>query len=115
MAFIQSDHHSVDEPGYKAVTPAARCALATAATSFPGSSTIPWRNPAVRKRSRVLIRHHTGPGNTLYIGGEGASTAQGYPLALGQVLDLPVTPGVIALAVTGAQISNTGIRTLEAG
>ncbi len=115
MAFTQSDHHSVDEAGYKAVTPAARCALATDATSIPGSSTIPLRNPVVRKRSRLLIRHHTGPGNTLYIGGEGVSTAQGYPLALGQVLDLPLTPGVAVTAVTGAQVSNTGVRTLEAG
>ncbi len=115
MAFIQSDHHSVDEAGYKAVTPAARCALATAATSIPGSTTLALRNPILRKRSRLLIRHHTGPGNTLYIGGDGASTAQGYPLALGQVLDLPVSPGVMITAVTGAQISNTGVRTLEAG
>jgi len=115
MAFIQSDHHSVDEAGYKAVTPAARWALATAATSIPGSTTIPLRNPIVRKRSRLLIRHHTGPGNTLYIGGDGASTAHGYPLALGQVLDLPVSPGVMTKAVTGAPISNTGVRTLEAG
>lgn len=115
MAFIQSDHHSVDEAGYKAVTPAARCELATAATSIPGSSTIPLRNPIVRKRSRLLIRYHTGPGNTLYVGGDGASIAQAYPLALGQVLDLPLTPGVIVVAVTGTQISNTGIRTLETG
>ncbi len=115
MAFIQSDHHSADGAGYKAVTPAARCALARAATSIPGSTTIPLRNPTVRKRSRLLIRHHTGPGNTLYIGGDGASTAQGYPLALGQVLDLPVNPGVIVVVATGAQISNTGVRTLEAG
>ena len=115
MAFIQSDHHSADGAGYKAVTPAARCALARAATSIPGSTTIPLRNPTVRKRSRLLIRHHTGPGNTLYIGGDGASTAQGYPLALGQVLDLPVNPGVIVVVAPGAQISNTGVRTLEAG
>lgn len=115
MAIIQSDHHSVDEAGYKAVTPAVRCALATAATSIPGSSTIPLRNPAVRKRSHLLIRHHAGPGNTLYIGGDGASTAQGYPLALGQVLDLPLSPAVMVEAVTGTQISNTGLRTLETG
>ncbi len=63
----------------------------------------------------LLIRHHTGPGNTLYIDDDGASTAQGYPLALGQVLDLPLTTGVMVTAVTGAQISNTGVRTLEAG
>ncbi|MCL4196023.1 MAG: hypothetical protein KJZ69_00905 [Phycisphaerales bacterium] len=115
MAFIQSDHHSVDDAGYKAVTPAARCALATGATSIPGSTTMPLRHAIVRKRSRLLLRHHTGPGDALFIGGDGVTTAQGYPLALGQLLDLPVNPGVIVVGATGAQISNTGIRTLEAG
>jgi len=115
VAFIQSDHHTVDAAGYKAVTPAARCSVATAATSIPGSSRVPLRNPVVRKRSRLLIRHNSGPAATIWIGGDGASTTVGYPIANAGTIDLPLTPGVIVLAATTTQVSSSGIRTLETG
>ena len=116
---LPSDHHSIDQAGYKLVSQAARCVVkqdstVVTATTQGTRQAIP-AIPAV-KRSRIIIQSSDqGGADTAYISSDGVNSTEGYPLKEGKVLDLPVSPGVRIFAVKAVGSNNPDLRTLELG
>jgi len=114
---VPSEHHFVDQSGYKLTTRASRCGLTSRATVVNTSDqSTRVRLPSgsrQRKRSLLLIQHLTSD-QTLYVSGDGVNVSQGYPLATGVRLTLPASPLVRAFSVKSG-LSNVDVRTLEVG
>ena len=118
MSKTQSIDKSVDRSGYVLVTPADGCERRSADIDVPASGAKKAiRNGVLRKRSRLFIQHHdNGIGSlSLHIGGNGVTTANGYPLKEGETIELPVTPKVLVFGRVAAGPASSDVRTLETG
>jgi len=63
----------------------------------------------------MLIRNYSDQaGGTLDIGGDGVVQSASYPLAVGQSIELPVSPAVLVL-MAGPVVGGSTARTLEIG
>lgn len=116
MTKIQTGDKTVDELGNLRLTRSARGVLqATKVVPLIGVQTRLVTLKVPNKRSFLFAQNKTesGAGATVYVGGDGVTTANGYPLKPGERIALPVTPLVIALAISSSQDSS--VRVIQFG
>jgi hypothetical protein len=127
MNKVPSDHHFVDGAGYRLQTRGDRCIARSRNTVVDGNThatrvPVPEAPTAgqpllITKRSRILIQSLiNGDIEPAFIGGDGVESTNGYPLAEGESIDLPLTPGVSVYSVRGTGLDDDpNLRTLELG
>ena len=116
MSKIQSAEKSVDQAGYVQITVASRCEVASATTAVTTALKTALRNLVLRKRSRMLVRHHSNTVQAvLAIGGDGVELGSSYPLKVGQSIDLPISPNVLSFVALSPIGGQSDVRTLEIG
>lgn len=126
MNKVPSDHHFVDGAGYRQQTRATRCIIRSRETTVDESAQAdrvpvpegPTSGQPLRiaKRSTIRVqRIAVTDSQTPYIGGDGVNATEGYPLAEGESIELPVSAMVRVFSVQAAGLVNPILRTLETG
>lgn len=120
--------HNVDGSGYILVSIAADCQMVTRATTISTPTLTPNPTPFpldltqkpnnLPGRRRIYVRNNeavqTPARPTVYIGGPGVTTTNGFPIEPGEQLVLDVTDDIQLYAIVPASDSNTvNLRTAE--
>jgi hypothetical protein len=126
MNRVPSDHHFVDGAGYRRQTRATRCIIRSKETTVDSASQetrvpvpegpVAGQPLLIGKRSTILVqRIAVANSETPYLGGDGVNSTQGYPLAEGESIELPVSAMVRIYSVQGSGLVAPKLRTLETG